>query len=280
MTFRVLSLFAGIGGFDLGLERTGGFRTVAFCEIEPFCQRILKQHWPEVPCYGDVRELTAERLRADGIVPDVICGGFPCQDISVAGRREGITDGTRSGLWSEVARLIGELRPSYAIVENVANLLSGPSERPGGWFGRILGDLAELGYDAEWENIPAAALGAPHRRERIWITAYASEVRFNAGRPEQSLQGIGLAREASLADSYGARLEGRQEHRKCAGERPAGPGLRSFPGSWCAEPALGRVANGVPNRVDRIAALGNAVVPQIPELIGRAILASLEEQAA
>jgi DNA (cytosine-5)-methyltransferase 1 len=280
MTFRVLSLFAGIGGFDLGLERTGGFRTVAFCEIEPFCQRILKQHWPEVPCYGDVRELTAERLRADGIVPDVICGGFPCQDISVAGRREGITDGTRSGLWSEVARLIGELRPSYAIVENVANLLSGPSERPGGWFGRILGDLAELGYDAEWENIPAAALGAPHRRERIWITAYASEIRRDAGRAGQPLQGIGLAREASLADSYGARLEGRQEHRKCAGERPAGPGLRSFPGSWCAEPALGRVANGVPNRVDRIAALGNAVVPQIPELIGRAILASLEEQAA
>jgi DNA (cytosine-5)-methyltransferase 1 len=278
MTFRVLSLFAGIGGFDLGLERTGGFRTVAFCEIEPFCQRILKQHWPEVPCYGDVRELTAERLRADGIVPDVICGGFPCQDISVAGRREGITDGTRSGLWSEVARLIGELRPSYAIVENVANLLSGPSERPGGWFGRILGDLAELGYDAEWENIPAAALGAPHRRERIWITAYASEIRRDAGRAGQPLQGIGLAREASLADAYRARLEGRKEHRECPDQRLAGQGVRSFPGSWCAEPALGRVANGVPNRVDRIAALGNAVVPQIPELIGRAILASLNER--
>ncbi len=277
--FKTLSLFAGIGGFDLGLERTGGFKTVAFCEIEPFPQSILRKHWPEVPIYDDVRTLTGDQLRTDGIGVDVICGGFPCQDISVAGRQEGIADGTRSGLWSEVARLIGELRPKFVIVENVANLLSGPSERPGGWFGRVLGDLAELGYDAEWENIPASALGAPHRRERIWLTAYPGEVRLNAGRAEQSLQGLGLARQASLADAESAGLEGRtlSRHLRQIVAR-LGQSGGSISGIWGAEPAVGRVANGVPNRVERIAALGNAVVPQIPELIGRAILQS--ERAA
>ena len=134
---KVLDLFSGIGGFSLGLERTGGFETVAFCEIDPFCRRVLAKHWPNVRQYEDVRELTAERLAADGIAVDVITGGFPCQDISVAGKKAGIVDGTRSGLWSEIARLTRDLRPQYVIVENVANLLSGPSERPGGWFGRV-----------------------------------------------------------------------------------------------------------------------------------------------
>jgi DNA (cytosine-5)-methyltransferase 1 len=119
---RVLDLFSGIGGFSIGLERTGGFETVAFCEIEPFPRRVLAKHWPGVPCYHDVRELTAERLAADGIGVDAICGGFPCQDISLAGKGAGM-DGERSGLWSEYARLIGELRPRYVIVENVAALL-------------------------------------------------------------------------------------------------------------------------------------------------------------
>ena len=147
---RVLDLFSGIGGFSLGLEWTGGFETVAFCEIEEFPRAILAKHWPEVPCYDDVRSLTADRLRTDGIVPiEVITGGFPCQDISTAGRQEGLGEGTRSGLWSEIDRLIGELRPRYVILENVANLLRGPSERPGAWFGRVLGDLAGRGYDAE-----------------------------------------------------------------------------------------------------------------------------------
>src|SRR5688500_15826277 len=137
---RVLSLFAGIGGFDLGLERTGGFKTVAFCEIDPFCQRVLAKHWPEVPCYDDVRTLTAERLAADGIAIDCIVGGFPCQDISKAGKRAGL-DGERSGLWREYGRLIGELRPAYVIVENSSALL-------GNGMGRVLGSLAALGYDA------------------------------------------------------------------------------------------------------------------------------------
>ncbi len=120
---RVLDLFSGIGGFSLGLERTGGFKTVAFCEIESFPRKVLAKHWPEVPIYEDVRQLTVERLATDGISVDVICGGFPCQDISVAGKGAGLA-GERSGLWSEFARLIGEIRPRYAIVENVAALLS------------------------------------------------------------------------------------------------------------------------------------------------------------
>ncbi len=108
MTYRLLDLFSGIGGFSLGLERSGGFKTVAFCEVEPFCVKVLNKHWPEVPVYGDIRELNADRLAADGIAVDAICGGFPCQDISMAGKGAGI-EGERSGLWSEYARLIGEL---------------------------------------------------------------------------------------------------------------------------------------------------------------------------
>jgi DNA (cytosine-5)-methyltransferase 1 len=176
---RVLDLFSGIGGFSLGLERAicdgqyTGFETVAFCEIEAFPRKVLAKHWPNVPCYGDVRTLTAAQLISDGIAGiDIITGGFPCQDISLNGSLAGITDGTRSGLWSECARLVSDLRPSFAIFENVSNLLAGPSEQPGGWFSRILADLAAIGYDAEWENIPAAAVGAPHRRERIWPVSY------------------------------------------------------------------------------------------------------------
>lgn len=162
---RVPDLFSGIGGFSLGLERTGGFQTVAFCEIDPFCRRVLAKHWPEVPIYEDVRTLDAVRLDGDGIGRiDVICGGFPCQDISLAGKGAGL-EGERSGLWSEIARLAGELRPRFVIVENVAALL-------GRGLDRVLGDLAEIGFDAEWHCIPASAIGARHGRDRIWLVAY------------------------------------------------------------------------------------------------------------
>jgi DNA (cytosine-5)-methyltransferase 1 len=154
-----LDLFSGVGGFSLGLERTGGFETAAFCEIDEFCRRVLAKHWPLVPRYDDVRTLTAQGLGGDWSHVDVICGGFPCQDISTAGRGAGIADGTRSGLWAEYARLVGEIRPRYVIVENVSALL-------GRGMGRVLGDLAEIGYDAEWHVVPASAVGAPHERER------------------------------------------------------------------------------------------------------------------
>lgn len=285
---RVLDLFSGIGGFSLGLERTGGFDTVAFCEIEPFPRKVLAKHWPEVPIYDDVRTLTAERLAADGIAVDVICGGFPCQDISFAGRGAGLA-GERSGLFYEVARLVGELGPRYVVLENVGALLSRGLDA-------VLGTLASLRYDAEWHCIPASAVGAPHRRDRVWIMAYPE----SDGRPQRRTgdQGrnanapccIGVWAEPcgdcasdgtqAVADACFVNVEGQQPSQLDA-QKWAGPIVGSLGpcgdgfGRWAAEPKVGRVANGVPQRVDRLKALGNAVVPQIPELIGRAILQSM-----
>ena len=280
---RVLDLFSGIGGFSLGLERTGGFETVAFCEIEPFPRRVLAKHWPGVPCYEDVTKLTGDILARDGIAVDVITGGFPCQDLSVAGRQRGMGEGTRSGLWSEIVRLVGELRPRFVIVENVAALLSGPSERRGGWFGRVLGDLAEVGYDAVWDCLPAGNLGAPHERDRIWIVAYASGPGLEGLRsafgnaPKIPYFGCQIA--SSNAEKI-QRLHSIQHRRIRAvadgvDQRPAWGGQQ-----WPeAEPLLCGVDDGVPDRVGRTAACGNAVVPQIPELIGNAILANMREAA-
>jgi DNA (cytosine-5)-methyltransferase 1 len=232
----VLDLFSGIGGFSLGLERTGGFRTVAFCEIDPFCRKVLAKHWPGVPCFEDINLLTGYQLRALGIRPEVICGGFPCQDISSSGDRVGI-EGARSGLWTEYARLIGETRPRLVLVENVAALnFRG--------LGRVLADLAALGYDAEWHVVPADALGAPHERERCWIIAYPP----------------GLARlyQPDLGQAAARLLNDAPPWATCPWDAPAS--------------AVCGVDDGIPDRVLRTEKLGNAVVPQIPELIGRAIL--------
>ena len=237
---RLLDLFSGIGGFSLGLERAG-FRTVAFCEIEPFPRRVLAKHWPGVPIYDDVRTLTAERLAADGISVDAICGGFPCTDLSAAGNRAGI-HADRSGLWSQFARLIGEIRPRIVVVENVTELLSGGR---GSWFSHVLGDLAGVRYDAEWHCVPAAAVGANHIRGRVWIVANPQE-----------LSGV---HKPDLGEGIRRRLS---DHRD----------------AWIACPwgspsaAVCRVDDGIPHRVDRTSALGNAVVPQVVEMIGRAIM--------
>ena len=293
---KLLDLFSGLGGFSLGLERTGGFETVAFCKIEPFPRKILSKHWPEVPQYEDIRELNAARLRDDGIAVDAICGGFPCQDISTAGKGAGI-EGERSGLWSEYARLIGELRPRVVFVENVAALLGRGLER-------VLGDLAALGYDAEWHCISASAIGAHHHRDRLWIVAYATSERCreagqHSQRPEEWPAGRSeiLAHTDSVRRNGGAAEHGPHGRKVIARnsnvsdamrERPPGQGRTinaSHPTQeiyraindrrWEAEPDVGRVANGIPNGVDRLKALGNAVVPQIPELLGNAYLESI-----
>lgn len=175
MAFKVIDLFSGIGGFSLGLESTGYFETVAFCEIEEFPRKVLKKHWSDVPIYEDVKNVTKERLRTDGVISErdriVVTGGFPCQDLSVAGHQKGIK-GERSGLWGELHRLIGEIRPDYAIIENVPNLLSGDRGR---WFSRILTDMAEIGFNVRWYSISASQLGAPHRRNRVWVLAYPND---------------------------------------------------------------------------------------------------------
>jgi len=250
---RVLDLFSGIGGFSLGLERAG-MRTQAFCEIDPFAQCVLHKHWPHTPIYPDVSALTGEQLHQDGLQIDVICGGFPCQDISIAGRQAGL-DGERSGLWVHLVRLIKEVQPRYAIIENVRALLSGPG-RTGVWFRKFLSALASIGYDAEWFCIPASALGADHQRNRVWIVTYPCEERL----PGRGVAGI----HPPPVSPAGPRL--RVESAICATHALS----RDY---WSYEPILGGRLHGVPNRVDRIKALGNAVVPQVAEALGRAILA-------
>jgi DNA (cytosine-5)-methyltransferase 1 len=253
--YRLLDLFSGIGGFSLGLERTGGFKTVAFCEIEPFPRKVLAKHWPEVPIYDDVRNLSASRLAADGIAVDAICGGFPCQDISVAGRRAGIA-GKRSGLWEEYARLICELGPRVVIMENVAELL-------GRGIGEVLGTLSDIGYDAEWHSISAYDCGAPHIRDRIWIIAYCDEI----GRSGSSLD---------IEGPFYNRHQWPPEIAKKKWKRVLSwLESRSASHLWQeANPAHCGMDDGISDRLDRIGACGNAVIPQIPEMIGRAILAS------
>ena len=161
---NVLDLFSGIGGFAIGLQRAG-FRTIGFCEIDPFCRDVLAARWPDVPCHDDVQTF-------EPIAADAICAGFPCQDASIGqtqwGKRVGI-DGERTGLWREVKRLANGIRPNVIVLENVPGLLSAG-------FGRVLGDLAEIGYDAEWDCIQASAIGAPHGRDRVWLLAYPYEI--------------------------------------------------------------------------------------------------------
>jgi len=232
---KVLDLFSGIGGFSLGLERAG-MQTVAFCEIDPFCRKVLKKHWPDVPIFEDVKT-----LKGSDVGPvDVITAGFPCQDIAICGTGKGL-DGEKSGLWSEVERLAGELRPRLIILENSTEILDGR------WMGRLLGGLACLGYDAEWDMFPALAFGSPHRRDRFYLVAYPC----GAGQEKQ----------------YMPTIAGKAEQRQYS----FGPLQRGF--FWPEDqPPVLRDGHDVPSRVDRIGALGNAVVPQIPEMIGRAII--------
>jgi DNA (cytosine-5)-methyltransferase 1 len=269
---NVLDLFSGIGGFSLGLKRAG-MRTVGFCEIDPYCQQVLRKHWPDVPVWGDVRELTAAAFKQfpSDCGVDVICGGFPCQDISVAGKGAGI-GGERSGLWSEYARIIGEVRPRYVIVENVAALLGRGLER-------VLGDLAALGFDAEWHCIPASAVGAPHRRDRVWIVADTARERPQVwgGIGSRIWEELAALERGRVSDAAGAGWDGARPERSAAADGSGAFREPSRSDWWRAEPDVGRVAHGVPARVDRLRALGNAIVPQIAEIIGRAIM-SIERE--
>jgi DNA (cytosine-5)-methyltransferase 1 len=294
-------LFAGIGGFSLGLERAG-MKCKWQVEIDPYATAVLKKHWPEVPKHDDVRTFPPQ---GDYAV-DLICGGFPCQDISVAGKGAGLA-GARSGLWYEFARIIGVVRPRYVVVENVAALLNRG-------MGTVLGDLSSLGYDAEWHVIPASAVGAPHRRDRVWIVANARREhgdrwpsvstlpdRQKAQRDEAvnhsercgalvaNAEGISCRARLceddpqqdghqpcnSCGDVSNANRAGCQQQRR-AEPAPAEQLAAECGGWWSVEPDVGRVAHGVPSRVDRLRCLGNAVVPQVVEVIGRAIIAHEE----
>ena len=268
MTFG--SLFSGIGGIDLGLERAG--MTCAWqVEIDPWCRQVLTKHWPNVRRYEDVSAVGGDTLEP----VDVIAGGFPCQDVSVAGQRAGIQAGTRSGLWSEFHRIICELRPRYVFVENVPGLLTNG-------MGRVLSDLADIGYDAEWEVLSAADVGAPHLRKRVFIVAHTQIVQCN-GRNDNSR----ICQQGGTVSKFGNRsrtkdvadaISGSGESERIATGMGRGGELgeerEPQVSPWAVEPDVGRVAHGVPRRVDRLKGLGNAVVPQCAEWVGRKIVSS------
>lgn len=257
------SLFAGIGGLDLGLERAG-MQCRWQVEIDDYARRVLAKHWPDVRRHDDVRTWP----QADTEQVDLIVGGFPCTDISNAGKRAGIT-GEQSGLWTEFARIIRELRPRIVLVENVAALL-------GRGMDRVLGDLAESGFDAEWDCIPASAVGAPHRRDRVFVVSYAEGIGRRSRRP-WGVVGTG-ARKEDAAGMANASIEDDRRGDSESAERQGtefGEGDSRAGGPWAVEPAVGRVADGVPDRMDRLRCLGNAVVPQVAEWIGRRIIEGL-----
>lgn len=270
-----LDLFAGIGGFPLGAYNAGWrFERHYFSEVDPWCCKLYSKRFPDAIPLGDIRKIDGQTLIANcermgrekgtgesirsiqqeairqdsgDIRPEgwIITGGFPCQDISVAGKGAGIV-GARSGLWFEYARLIGEIRPRYAIMENVGALT-----RRG--LDRVLGNLAEIGYDAEWSDIRASDVGAPHKRERIWIVAYPGD-----GGQRELLQQVRQRRGDTKADTWSD------------GKTRSIPG-RACGGWWSVEPPVGRVVNGISRRVDRLRGLGNSIVPQIAEMIFRGI---------
>jgi len=271
---KVLDLFSGIGGFSLGLEKAG-METIAFCEFEPHAQEVLRKHWPDVPIHSDVRSLDAKQYR--GTV-DVVCGGFPCQDLSSAGKQAGFS-GARSSLYREMLRIISECMPRYAIFENVTGLLTGESGR---WFGQFLYDLAEIGFDAEWHCIEAGYVGAPHRRDRVWVIAYPSmrndrdSKHKQAKRQKQefrkSISGVEVFANANSKRCKGFAKIAHDIKQQVEFMRSSETARERFN---LSESPLRGANDGLPRRLDRLRRLGNSVVPQIPEAIGRAIMGAV-----
>ena len=278
---KILDTFAGIGGFSYAAEKLiGGFETTQFIEIDPFCQKVLKKHWPHVPIHDDIRTFTAKPLQYD-----VITGGFPCQDISVAGLQKGITEETRSGLFFELMRVIRMVRPQYVVLENVAAILNRGLDI-------VLKELSEAGYDAEWSVIPASSVGACHQRSRWWLVAYSND------------NGLPSTEECRLYDKASDRTQEGQ-NQSCQSERSSEPSssraiqssteftnsyskgmerrkftinekLQKTGFTWqsntphlspewrkyVSKSVLCRGDDGLRNRVDRLRSLGNSVVPQ------------------
>ncbi len=266
----MLDTFAGIGGFSYAAHKlVGGYETKQFIEIDPFCQNILNKHFPNVPIHDDIRTYTA--------IPgqfDVITGGFPCQDLSVAGRRAGITKQSRSGLFYELIRVIRLVRPKFVVMENVAAILNNGLDI-------VLGELFQAGYDAEWSIISASSLGACHRRSRWWLVAYPNSFRCG-GRDskrcsvqkrtilstEQTRNEMGSETErcSSFSSNSDSKRLQRQDFIKMEREiwtqgftRRLNPDWRSY----VSKPILPRGSYGLSNRVDRTKSLGNSVVPQV-----------------
>jgi len=283
------SLFSGIGGFELGLERTGGFKTAWQCEIDPFCLKVLAKHWPDVKRFTDIEE-----MKEDIPYVDVICGGFPCQPVSCAGKRMGKED--ERWLWPEFYRIVCEVNPRWVLVENVPGLLSADSGR---LFAGILRDLASSGYDAEWNIVSAASVGAPHLRKRVFIVASkvadTDQIRRH-GRSGMFGQGGWREPQDGSAEAANTDIERLEEWNGGNSERGSCTTTNGC-NRWSVEPRLGlfthglsegladawrpgwedgtpRVATGQKDRVNRLRALGNAIVPPCAEYVGRCVLAA------
>lgn len=318
----------------MGLERAG-METVAFCEIEKYPRAVLKKHWPNVPIFEDVRKITENEIKKIAPV-DVITGGFPCQDLSQAGKQKGLInekgEQTRSGLFFEIIRIARMARPRYIIMENVRGLLVRPE-----WMGTVLREISSIGYDAEWQIIQAGAnparryvpnVGAPHRRARIWIVAYPTFEKYNEQSRQDNPQRQIISRRKNkirvkpsgcgeimaktekirrtkdinmggnriqyedrqkkfekrsgekfiMADTKKKRIQGNRSNREQKPQIQIKKGISgcnstgSRAKKWPTEPNVGRVAHGIPSWTHRIEALGNAIVPQIAEMIGRRIM--------
>ena len=239
---RLLDLFSGIGGFSLAAKWVWGenLDIVGFCEIDDYCEKVLNKNFPMVKVHKDIKELNGKKIKEI----DIITGGFPCQDISCAGNGEGI-EGERSGLWSEMFRIIGEIRPRFVIIENVPMLTI-----RGGV--RVISDLAKIGYDSEWQTISAKSVGAWHKRDRIWIIAYSNSDRLQGWNiKNQEPSNKGKSKESNL-EKLDCTKQWRQEN-------------------LFSESLFCRKINGLSYGVDRLKGLGNAIVPQVAEVIMKRI---------
>ena len=243
---NVGSLFSGIGGFDLGLERAG-FTIIWQVEHDAYCQKVLRKHWPAVPCHHDITTIQWRDIPS----VDLVCGGFPCQPFSVAGQQKGQADDRY--LWPEVVRCLATLRPAWFLGENVPGLIHLALDQ-------VCTDLESLGYQVWPVCVPACAVDAPHIRQRIWIVAYHKDKRVR----RRKQQSEGSKGEGHVADANGLQID----RQRSGGFQSIAPQYSR----WPVEPAVGRVADGIPRRLDRLKGLGNAVVPQIVEALGRMIL--------
>jgi DNA (cytosine-5)-methyltransferase 1 len=278
---RLLDLFSGIGGFSLGLERAG-MQTMAFCEKNPFCREVLAKHWPSVPCYENVYELTGEIIEHDIGPIDIIAGGFPCQPYSVAGKQRGEDDDR--DLWPQMRRLISEVRPRWVCGENVAGLIHLGLDR-------VLSDLDALGYAVQTFVIPACAVDAPQRRARLWILAHADGVGRDGQREPEHAELESTRRDepdrrskgrrrngTAVADTDGTGCSQQRRSQSVPEKLPTAERSRNWNngttlhGRRVPQPGVRLLAYGIPRRVDQLRALGNAVVPQVVEEVGCAIM--------
>ena len=293
---RHLDLFSGIGGFSLGLEATGGFETVAFCDIEEYPRKVLEKHWPHVKQYTDIKELTYDKLKSDGLVSntekiDIITGGYPCQPFSVAGRKKGEEDPRH--LWPEYFRLVQELQPTWVIGENVSGHIKLGLDT-------VLENLESEGYSTRTFSISASSVGANHQRERVWIVAHSQqnnnkqqvsrsdgeEKKISREHRKEDSQSRKSSRTNSIwqqnnrhetmANTNSERGRSREANREDAENVRQSSRSEEASGWWNIEPNVGRVAHGVSNRVHRLKSLGNSLIPQIPYYIGLSILQSID----